>query len=137
MTGEMTSPSTEPGRIRVFGLVAFLFFGCLSALGFWRERQALGLFFGALSAAGLGLLLLPEPLSPLYRAWLRTARVIGAGVTAVVLAVAYYLVITPSGLIKRIFGGRPLPVRPDRSASTYWVPRSEPAQGRERFTKRF
>jgi len=137
MTGEMISSSTEPGQIRKFGLAAFLFFGCLSALGFWRGKQAVGLFFCMLSAVGLGLLLFPGPLSPLYAAWLKVARAAACVITAAVLALAFYLVITPSALIKRIFGGRPLPLGPDNKASTYWVGRSEPAQEKDRYKKRF
>ena len=50
---------------------------------------------------------------------------------------AYYLVVTPFGLLKRLFGGRPLPLKPDRNRSSYWAERPEPAQPKERFTKRF
>jgi hypothetical protein len=53
------------------------------------------------------------------------------------LAIAYYVVITPAALLKRLFGGRPLPLSPDPDASTYWVSRDEPAQPKERFYKRF
>ena len=50
---------------------------------------------------------------------------------------AYYLVITPTALLKRVFGGRPLPTRPDRDAASYWVTRPELAQPKERFIKRY
>jgi hypothetical protein len=58
-------------------------------------------------------------------------------VNVLVLALAYFLVITPSAWLKRLFGGRPLPVRPDPKASSYWVERDEGAQPNERFLKRF
>jgi len=61
----------------------------------------------------------------------------GRVMTALMLTLAYYLVMTPSGLMKRIFGGVPIPGTPDKGASSYWVPRSEPAQPKERFFKRF
>ncbi|MBW2283863.1 MAG: hypothetical protein JRF65_04595 [Deltaproteobacteria bacterium] len=133
----MNSSSTEPRQIRRFGLVAFLFFGTLAGLGFWRDKTALACFFSILSSAGFGLLLLPGPLRPVYSGWLKVAHLIGKIITGAVLALAYYLVITPSGLLKRVFGGRPLPLRPDRKAFTYWVQREETAQPKERFTKRF
>ena len=47
------------------------------------------------------------------------------------------LLITPVALIKRIFSGRPLPVKPDRDALSYWVARDEPVQPKERFLKRY
>jgi carbamoyltransferase len=57
--------------------------------------------------------------------------------TDLMLTALFYLVITPAALIKRIFGGRSLPLKPDKNVSTYWVTRPEPAQPKERFQKRF
>jgi hypothetical protein len=57
--------------------------------------------------------------------------------TVLILSLAYYLVITPSALIKRLSGGAPIPVKPDKEALSYWVDRSEPAQPKERFLKRY
>jgi hypothetical protein len=133
----MNSSSIDKKEMRRFGVIAFLFFGCLFALGLWRQKPAAIYLFGALSLLGMGFILLPGFLKPIYRAWLRLAHLIGRTVTIVILTLAYYLVITPSGLTKRIFGGRPLPTRPDRKLASYWVPRPEPAQPRERFIKRF
>jgi hypothetical protein len=86
---------------------------------------------------GLGFLTAPALLRPVYDFWLKIARLLGRVVTAVILTAAYYLVITPSALIKRVFGGRPLPTRSDKSAASYWVPRTEPVQPKERFLKRY
>jgi hypothetical protein len=133
----MNASSTETHRIRIFGMAAFLFFGCLSALGFWRGRYALAAVFGTPAIAGLGLLLLPGPLRPVYRVWLKASHAVGSIITMIILTLAYYGLITPSALLKRLFGGRPLPLRPDARKPTYWVPRSDPAQPRGRFIKRY
>ena len=82
-------------------------------------------------------MLIPSPLKPIYTAWLKIANFLGRIVTALVLTLAYYMVITPSALIKRLFGGRPLPVKPNKKVSSYWVARTEPAQPKERFLKRY
>lgn len=133
----MTSSSTNPKDIRKFGLTAFLFFGALCALGFWRGKVLVTYFFGLLSLLGIGFSLLPTTLSPIYNTWLKVAHIIGRIITTLVLALSYYLVITPAALIKRLFGGTPLPVKPDKEASSYWVVRGEPAQPKERFLKRY
>ena len=57
--------------------------------------------------------------------------------TTIILALTYYLVITPFGLIKRIIGGPILPVKPGNKNSSFWVSRVEPSQPRERFLKRY
>ncbi|MDQ1336823.1 MAG: hypothetical protein QG552_3773 [Thermodesulfobacteriota bacterium] len=86
---------------------------------------------------GLGFMVIPGPLSPVYAGWLKIAHFIGKIVTITMLTLAYYLVITPSAVLKRIFGGAPIPVKPDKSVDSYWVTRDEKAQPRERFLKRY
>lgn len=122
---------------RKFGVTAFIFFSCLCAISIWREKEILIYFFGTLAFLGFALLLLPGPLAPLHSAWLKFAHFIGKTVTTILMSIAYYLVITPTALLKRIFGGKPLPLKPDKNISSYWVDRTEPAQPKERFLKRF
>ena len=133
----MSLNSTDTKTIRKFGLVALIFFGCLSALGLWREKPLPFYLFGLLSAMGLGFLMIPNTLRPVYVGWMKIAHFLGKVVTTLILALAYYLVITPSALIKRLFGGAPLPVKPDKKSSSYWVTRAEPAQPKERYIKRY
>ena len=133
----MSLNSTETKEIRKFGLVALIFFGCLCSLGIWKQKPFPMYFFGLLSVMGLGFILLPGPLRPVHTVWLKIAHALGRIITTVVLALAYYLVITPSALLKRVFGGHPLPLKPDRNASSYWVSRNEPVQPKERFLKRY
>jgi len=93
--------------------------------------------FGCLSVVGLGLMTMPSRLKRAYLIWLKVAHFIGTVITVTVLAMAYYLVITPSAILKRWFGGPPLSTKLDKNAATYWVTRPEPAQPKERFFKRY
>ncbi|MBW1705601.1 MAG: hypothetical protein JRJ86_10610 [Deltaproteobacteria bacterium] len=133
----MNSNSIDTKETRKFGLIALIFFGCLFAIGIWVKKPVPIYLFGCLSLLGLAFTLVPGPLRPVHAGWLKIAHFIGRAITALALILAYYLVITPSAFIKRLFGGRPLPVRPDKNVSTYWVERSEPVQPKERFIKRY
>lgn len=133
----MNSSSTDNKDIRKFGIIAFLFFGILCGIGIWRKKPVPIYLFGSLSTLGLGFILIPGVLKPVHHAWLMVAHFIGQVLTMLMLTLAYYIVITPAAAIKRIFGGRPLPMSPDPNAATYWVERLEPAQPKERFIKRF
>ena len=133
----MTSNSTEPKEVRKFGWVALVFFGSLFCLCLWLQKPVAPYVFGVLTTFGAGFVIAPKQMTPVHRTWLRIAHRIGRIITAVMLSLGFYLVITPAGAIKRIFGGRPLPVKPDRNALTYWVKREEPAQPKERFLKRY
>ena len=133
----MNSNSTDSKEIQKFGVIAFFFFGSLCALGVLNNKFLPIYIFGSLSILGLGFILIPSPLRPIYTAWLKIAHFIGRIITILILTFAYYLIMTPSALIKRLFGGRPLPVKPDNKVSSYWVERIEPAQPKERFLKRY
>jgi len=133
----MSLNSTDTKEIRKFGLVALIFFGFLCVLGVWLKKPVPTYLGGVLSMLGLGFILAPAPLRPVYSTWLKVAHLIGKVVTTTILLLAYYLVITPSGIIKRFIGGPPLPVKPDKKALSYWVPRSEPVQSKGRFLKRY
>jgi hypothetical protein len=79
----------------------------------------------------------PSQLSPIYSRWLKVAHILRRIITTLILTLAYYIVITPTAIIKRFFGGRPILVKPDKEASSYWVNRTEPVQPKERFLKRY
>lgn len=129
--------STDTKQIRKFGFMSLVFFGCLSLFGFWMKKSLPMYFFGFVAILGFGFVLIPARLKPVYTAWLKIAHFVGKIMTALLLTLAYCLVITPAGLIRRLFGGPLLPVKPDREVSSYWVARSEPAQPKERFLKRY
>jgi hypothetical protein len=133
----MNSSLTDKKEIKRFGLVALIFFGGLCALGLWRQKVIIASLFGVLSFLGFAFVLFPRPLMPIYKGWVKVADFIGKIITIIVLTLAYYLVITPSALVKRVLGGRPLPIRSDKNTDSYWVPRDEPSQPKERFIKRY
>jgi hypothetical protein len=133
----MNSNLTDKKEIRKFGLIALLVFGSLFSVGLWFHKIFPICLFGTLATLGLGFIIMPEQLRPVHAGWLKTAHFIGRVITTVVLIIAYYLVITPSALLKRIIGGRPLPLKPERESTTYWVERKEKMQPKERFIKRY
>jgi hypothetical protein len=133
----MNLNSTNPREIRKFGIIGSIFFGTLFAVALWRDKALAAYFFGFLSFLAIGFILMPWRLRHVYATWLKIANVIGFTVTILILTILFYFVISPTALIKRILGGRPLPLKPDDKVSTYWVTRPEPAQPQERFQKRF
>lgn len=108
--------------LRRFGFVMAAAFAVLAALLLWKHRPA-GPYLLALAAAfGLAGGVAPRLLDPIERAWMRLAGVLSVVMTYVVLTLAFFLVVTPLGLLRRTFRRDPLGLRLDRRASTYWVP---------------
>ncbi|MBU2488095.1 MAG: hypothetical protein KKA60_01765 [Proteobacteria bacterium] len=135
----MNSNSTDPREIRKFGVLALGIFSLLSAVAWWRGHPGMQVFFGALAALGLLFLALPGPMAPVHRGWLAVGHFIGQVITKTILGLAFFLVIVPFGLARKLFEGkgRVILKKRDPKAATYWVPRTEPAQSRKRFTRRY
>ncbi len=91
------------------------------------EGRRFGLTVGGalLVIAGLAV---PSRLGPVVRAWMGFARRLSRVTTPILLSVIYFVVLTPTGLVMRLFGRRPL-IRPPSDPS-FWVPR--PANARQR-----
>jgi hypothetical protein len=112
----------SPAEGRRFGLVIGTAFLALAALLWWRARP---IGAGVLTSAGAALILagwlVPSRLGPVRRAWMRLAVTVSRVTTPVFLALVYYLVVTPMGLIMRLIGYRPLTRA--RRPGTVWVAR--------------
>jgi hypothetical protein len=121
------SARLTPSEGRKFGLLVGGAFLVLGLVLWWRAHVTAGwaaLAVGsALSVAGL---LVPARLGPVYRWWMGLALVISKVTTPVFMAVVFFLVLTPTGLLARLCGHQPL--SRERGAGTYW--RSRPAEAR-------
>jgi hypothetical protein len=58
-------------------------------------------------------------------------------VSPVVLAVMFYLLVAPIGLLWRVLGKDPLRLRFDPRAASYWIERRPPGPEPETFTNQF
>jgi hypothetical protein len=76
----------------------------------------------ALIAAGLAV---PTRLGPVYRSWMALALAISKVTTPILMGAIYFLVLTPTGVIARLFGHRPLSRPP---GATYWQRRPSGAR---------
>jgi len=76
---------------------------------------ALGMVLVLFGAAFPGLLVVPN------RLWMRLAEALSFVMTRVILAIVFFTVVTPIGLLRRLTGGDPLRRRAPSSES-YWRP---------------
>ena len=107
---------------RRFGLVVGAAFLALGLLVWWRGRPLAGPVFGAIGAALiLSGIVVPEALRPVHRAWMGMALAISRVTTPIILAIMYFGIITPIGLVRRVFGHDALKSR--RTDNSSWVPR--------------
>jgi len=57
-----------------------------------------------------------------YKAWMKVAHAVSWALTRVILTIVFYLIMTPIGLIGRVFGKEFLDRSFDRDKETYWIP---------------
>jgi len=105
--------------LRNFGLsTGSAFILILGLLVPWLFRLAIPLWPFALGAAFIiPALLFPRLLRPVHRVWMAAAEKIGAFNARVLLSVAFYAILTPTGLIRRLLGHDSLGLRTTGSGS--------------------
>ncbi len=113
------------GGARRFGVAMAAVLGTAGAVALWRGRAAGPYLAGAGALLLAAALLAPRVLGPVERAWLALAGGAAAGFARVALTLVYLLVVTPTGLVRRMLGIDALELRADRDAPTYWA-RVEP-----------
>lgn len=109
-------------ELRRFGAVMASALSILAALLLWRHRPAWPYLVSAAAIfAALGLAA-PRTLRPFEKGWMTVAGWLSIVMTYVVLVLAFFLVITPIGLLRRALHRDPLGLRFDKGAASYWVP---------------
>jgi len=66
-------------------------------------------------------LIAPDSMRGLYNRWMRVAMAIGYVVNGIILAIVYFIVITPMGIVMRIMGKDPMRRTLDKSVVSYRV----------------
>ena len=122
---------------RSFGFVFTAFFAIIGLLPL-LHGHSLRIWALAVSAVFLLLaLLLPACLTPLNRLWTKFGMLLHHIVSPLALGILFFLVVTPIGLVMRLFGKDPLRLRLDRSAGSYWIERTPPGPAADSLKNQF
>ena len=110
-------------------------FLALAAIAWWRHP--LGIPWKVLAALGGGLALagalIPGRLGPVYRAWMRFARLLSKVTTPIFMGIVFFLVITPIALFMRAIGRRPM--QHAEQDGSFWI--RSPSGGRSDMERQF
>lgn len=111
-----------PAEGRRFGVTVGIALLVVGGLLWWRSHAV-----PSAIAASLGALLLlagalvPGRLGPVHSAWMRFALAISKVTTPVLMAIVYFVVMTPMGLLRRAAGNSPILAR---KTTTRWESRA-------------
>jgi len=114
--------------------IAFVVIGALpllrhSGVRWWAWIVAA--LFGAVTA------LRPQSLTMLNRWWLMLGLLLGRIVSPIAMAILFFLVITPIGIMMRAFGKASMRAQFDPKMSSYWVPRNPPGPPPDSLNNQF
>ena len=105
---------------RNFGLTMGIVLGVIGAVLFFKSSSLYPWFWvigGLFIFLGL---VFPFLLKPLYWPWMIFAVILGWFMTRLILAILFYLVITPIGLITRLLGKLSIETNWKQQADSYW-----------------
>lgn len=129
---------TRMGSDRSLGLVFAGVFAVIAAIRWnlghedwvWGLAVAAGAFLVAALAA-------PRLLRPLNIVWFRLGLLLHHLVSPLIMALLFYLTVTPTAVILRLLSKDPLRRRLDSEAASYWIPREPPGPAPETMTRQF
>jgi hypothetical protein len=112
--------------LTILGALVF-FFGSHPERAYW---------LGGIGAAFLILgFLLPIVLKPIHVLWMGLALVLGFFMSRLLLTLLYFVILTPIGLIMRLFGKDLLNEKLQPDAESYWIKRERQDVEPERYEK--
>ncbi|MBI1335919.1 MAG: hypothetical protein GC164_03035 [Phycisphaera sp.] len=121
-----------------FGALLPLFFFGLGLVFRWRfGLSTAGTTCWVLGGTVWGLYLcVPRIRKPVYTGWQAAFWPVSWALSHVLLAVVFYLAVTPVGWVRRRIGLDPMGRRLDKASATYWHPRHPPERS-ERYFEQF
>ena len=108
-----------------FGL---LFFVVFLIIGLWplKNGENLNIYFITASVVFLILgLLNSKLLTPLNKSWIKLGEILGIIIAPIVMALVYFVILTPVSLIVRMFGKDLLNLKFLKEKDTYWIKRKK------------
>ena len=130
----------KPSRreLKWFGLWMSLFLGAVGMVIYFKV-EAEGVAYAIWIVAGLLTTIyyaLRPMRRPIYLGWMYTFYPLGWTISHLVLALVYYMIITPIGVVLRLFGHDSTQRKRDPHASTYWTARRH-GESNTRYFRQF
>lgn len=123
--------------LQKFGVIVGGMFILLGVLLLFRHRSSYVVFCGAgalLMAFGV---IWPRALKYVYIAWMALAFTLGFVMSNVILTLFFFLLVTPIGLLARVFQRDFLARKWDKRAASYWIQRGSEVKTANTYERQF
>ena len=133
----LISVNRNPSRrqLRQFGILWLVFLGVLGALSYFKSgnHQAAAVFWAVSVLVPIFGWIFPAFMRIVFLALSYAAFPIGFVVSHVILALVFYLVLTPVGLLMRLLGHDPMDRHIDSETESYWTERTDNTEVKRYF----
>ena len=137
MLEEIKNIQSNKGDLRKFSiLIGFIFF-ILGCFLFFKEQASFKYFFTIGITLFFTGITIPVVLKPIYWMWMFIATIFGWFMTRLILSILYYIVITPIGLILKLFGKEILDLKISNHETSYWNLRDSSKEKIQDYEKQF
>ena len=114
------------GSNRGFGIVFFIVFLVISFWSFRGDFNQVKIIHLVISFIFLDLgIINSKILTPLNKLWFKFGLLLGAIVAPVIMGFIFFIVVTPIGLLMRLFGKDLLRKKFNKSVKSYWIKRDK------------
>ena len=106
-----------------FGVLFFIVF---LILGMWplTKGNIINVYLVIIAAVFLILgFLNSNLLTPLNKGWIKFGEILGLFIAPIIMALVYFIILTPISLIVRVFGKDLLGLKFNKKIDTYWIKR--------------
>jgi hypothetical protein len=118
------STGTDRQRLRKFGYTVAIGFTVIGAVSWWRHHTVAPIVLWSLAVLnGVPALVAPKVLRPVERVWMIVGDYLGWINTRIILTALFYIVVTPAGLLMRLFRD-PLDRELYETRASYWSRRA-------------
>ena len=115
----------EQTSVKSFGILFFLVF---LIIGFWPKiaGNEIRLWSIIISIIFLVLgLINSKVLVPLNKYWIKLGEFLGKIIAPIVMLIIYFVIVTPIGLLLKIFQKDILNIKSDKKLNSYWIERDK------------
>lgn len=132
-----TSKFNDKKEWRKFGIGIAVILAVIATIQLIVGRELFIFFYGVSAFFLFFGLLLPIIIKPVYILFSYLGLILGWIMTRVILSILFYIVLTPIGLILRLFRKHLLDLKIDKKAETYWIGRKSEKKRGNNFENQF
>ena len=137
MIEDIRNIRSEKSDLRKFGITIGIILVMIAGFLFWKEKESFQIFLTVGAVLCIFGVVIPVILKPIYWIWMIFATILGWIMTRIILSILFYVILTPIGLIPRLFGKQFLELKWNRTNRTYWNYRSGDVIEKENYEQQF